>query len=351
MPTYVLEPNTPAKIDGDKPLRVQVHAGAITEEIVFSAVDLEGQDIVTVFRPGTLVVPKLVGYGMISISLRGGRPFPAGTLLDLTVAYEAAPSADPLHMVAKVNVSGVSRHTLLSLRRDGAAIYARLEVEDDGHDDLTGLAALAQFATREILGASVVDPTSAINVVVAVDGSASMLAPTKDGSVGALVNVLAGISAVVGKNKSVRAALVGTSVEWLEVGSRASLAEDVVRAQRSAALTVGFRSGDRALVGHLPSENTVTWVLTDALPSDIGELQVADEIEGEARHLVVFADAQALRLQGEPGIPSTLVEPVVAEEGIAGRLEFDPGALRRLIKSLLAGCFVPGTDYAKRVAA
>ncbi|GGK99789.1 hypothetical protein GCM10007382_19670 [Salinibacterium xinjiangense] len=352
MPTYVLEPNTPAKLEANRPLRFQVHAGALTGEVLFAATDVTGAPLGrTVTRRGTLVIPKLADYTSVTVSRLSGGVFPANTVLDLTIAYEGALHADAVTLVAKIEVSGIPSRQLAALRVADGVVSVVYEDESNGErPPLTGLALLAQLATREILGVSAVDPTAAINMAVVIDGSASMLAPTNDGGVGALVEVLAGLSSVVAPNRTVRAALVGNAVEWIISDSRATLAADVRRAQISATLSTGFRSADPGLIGHRPDENTVTWVLTDGLPSDLPELRLADGIEGEARHLVLFADVQAVRLQGEAGIPTTLVQPVGSEEGIAGRLEYDPANLRRTIKSLLAGCFVPGTPYAKRVA-
>lgn len=349
MPTYVLESNTPMRISAG-PVRLQVHASDATGPVSLTAATDGRATPGTLARPGIIVIPRLSGLTGVSASPQSFRAFPDGSVIDVTIDIEGPPSADPDRIVLKLDVSGLAERQLVILEPKDGSIVVFHRGSGGGGKALTGLAKIAQIAAREVLGVEAVDPTSSIHAVIVVDGSASMLESTKDGSVRALVDVLIGVSAVVSPGRSISAALVGQSVSWVESSSVESLGEAVVRAQREAPLSIGFRSAHSDLLAKRPNENTVTWLLTDGLPSDLDELRRADDVQGEARHLVFFADAQAILLQGEVGIPSTLIPPVTGDEGLAGRLEFDSSALRRIIKSLLAGCFVPGTDYAKRVA-
>jgi hypothetical protein len=349
MPTYVLESNTPTRISAG-PVRLQIHASDVTGPVSLTASTDGAATPGTLARPGVILIPRLTGLTGVSASPQTTHAFPDGSVIDVTIDIEGPPSADPERIVLKLDVSGLSERQLVTLEPKDGSIVVFHRGGGDGGKALTGLAKAAQIAAREVLGVETVDPTSSIHSVIVIDGSASMLGSTKDGNVRALVDVLIGVSAVVGPGRSVAAAIVGESVSWVASSSVETLGEDVERAQAETALSIGFRSAHSDLVGKRPNENTVTWLLTDSLPSDLDDLRRADEIQGEARHLVLFADAQAVHLQGDARVPSTLVPPVAGEEGLTGRLEIDSAALRRTIKSLLAGCFVPGTDYAKRVA-
>lgn len=349
MPTYVLESNTPTRISAG-PVRLQVHASDATGPVTLTAATDGTATLGTLSRPGVIVIPRLTGLTGVSASPQSSRAFPDGSIIDVTIDIEGPPSVDPERIVLKLDVSGLAERQLVTLEpKDGLTVVFH-RGSDGGRKTLTGLAKTAQIATREVLGVEAVDPTSSIHAAIVVDRSASMLELTKDGSVRALVDVLIGVSAVVSPGRSITAALVGQSVSWVESSSVESLGEGVTRAQQETPLSIGFRSAHSDLLGTRPDENTVTWLLTDGLPSDLNELRLANEVQGEARHLVLFADGQAIHIQDEVGVPSTLVPPVPGDEGVAGRLALDSSALHRLIKSLLAGCFVPGTDYAKRVA-
>lgn len=351
MPTYVLESNTPTRISAG-PVRLQIHASDVTGPVSLTASTDGVATPGTLARPGVILIPRLTGLTGVSASPQTTHAFPDGSVIDVTIDIEGPPSTDPERIVLKLDVSGLSERQLVTLEpKDGSiVVFHRGGGGGDGGKALTGLAKAAQIAAREVLGVEAVNPTSSIHSVIVIDGSASMLGSTKNGNVRALVDVLIGMSAVVGPGRSLAAAIVGESVSWVSSSSVETLGEDVERAQAERALSIGFRSAHSDLVGKRPNENTVTWLLTDGLPSDLDDLRRADEIQGEARHLVLFADAQAVQLQGDARVQSTLVPPVAGEEGLTGRLEIDSAALRRTIKSLLAGCFVPGTDYAKRVA-
>src|SRR5690606_11356144 len=121
--------------------------------------------------------------------------------------------------------------------------------------------------TREILGAERVDNTSAVNIVVAVDGSASLLPSTRDGSVLALTEVLAGMSRVVSPGRQVCAAIVGDEVSWIP-GDASTLPRALDDALASRSLTTSFRASSADLAARYPHENTVTYIVTDAFPAD-----------------------------------------------------------------------------------
>jgi hypothetical protein len=137
---------------------------------------------------------------------------------------------------------------------------------------------------------------------------------------------------------------------WATPDSLSVLGSAVSELQEHTPLASGIRLAHPGLLLTSSDENTVTFVITDAVPPDHRELTEADSIEGEARHLVVLSDRAAFDLQERPGVTYSVVEPVPGAGELERRFRVDPTALRALIVSLLQGCFVPGTDYAKRVA-
>ena len=351
MPTYMLEGDKEARI-ATGPIRIQVHASGDASFAIVATTN-DGKPVDTINpRADIMVIPRLPARSRISVKpASAGSVFSQGTTLNLTLTIDGQASADPERVVlSAVDVSGLGIQELLSLEAQDGHIATRSLVTPKQDDELGGLAKAAQVATREILGVDQVDGTSSVNLVAAVDGSASMLAATRDGSVAALVEVLVGISRVISPGRTISGAIVTEDVAWVESAKSSGLGGELSRAQESRPLGTAFRSAAAGLAGRSANQNTVTYVITDAVPADIAELRAVDEVEGEARHLVVLGEAQAIALEGDPGLATTVVQPVLTEEGVAGRLEFDGQALRQVIKSLLNGCFVPGTDYAKRVA-
>lgn len=347
MPTYLLDGSSSARIPAG-PLKIEVHLSHGAPFVLRALSD--GQPIPAIApRPDILVIPKLEGRAIVSVATSDGlRPFAPGTVLNVTVVIDGPPNPDPERIVlAAVDVSGLTGQELLLLELADGFVTASSFVSTEVQETLSGLAKAAQVATREILGAERVDATSAVNMIVAVDGSASMLPSLRDGSALALVEVLAGVSRVVSPGREFGGAIVGSDVTWV-TGDASALARNVAEALESRNLTTSFRSSAPALAGRFP-ERTVAYVLTDALPADIVQLRAVDEVEGETRHLVVVTDATALALQGDPGIPVTRVDPSSSAGDLSTRLA-DPRVLRTVVLSLLQGCFVPGTTYAKKVA-
>lgn len=351
MPTYVLDENKPARIRTGA-VRVQVHASAAARGLTLKAVS-GGAPAEGAISPAAdlLVLPRLSGRTTVVVTAPRGGMFANGSVLNITVSLDGVPTADPERAVlSNVDVSGLATRDLVSLELVDDSILLTSNV-GGGELPLSALAKVAQVATRAILGVDSVDATAALNVVVAVDGSASMLRPTRDGDLEAMLEVLAGVSSVISPGRSLRGAVVTGDVQWVEPQHAGHLATEIAQVQEERALGIGFRSAHPGLTGHTPDQNTITYVLTDSLPADIDALRAADEVEGEARHLVVFGDSESMAVHGDPGLTSTVVPPVPGEEGLGGRLEVDAAALKAVIISLLRGCFVPGTVFAKRVGA
>jgi len=350
MPTYVIDGNAEVSI-GAETLTAQLGSigggNAFRLQIVANDKDVAGS---ITPRPGMVVLPRLTERAAVRVYPVGATVFPDATIVSLTLDADSRGSADPERIVlTQLDVSGLTHRDLVILEPRDGRIFARSSFLAVDYA-LGELAVQSRVATRGVLGVEGVDPTSAINLVLAIDGSASMLRRSRDGSVGALLEVFLGISQVVSPDRSVRAALVTDEVVWATPDSLSALGAAVSELQERTPLASGIRLAHPGLLSTSPDENTVTFLITDAVPPDHCGLAEADSIEGEARHLVVLSDRAAFDLQERPDVTYSVVEPLAGAGELERRLRLDPMALRALIVSLLQGCFVPGTDYAKRVA-
>lgn len=350
MPTYLLDGHSDARI-ANGPVKIEAHASNGVAFVLTAKVD--GAILETITPSHDILIVKRVDRRVV-ISLSPASPaqtFPPGTVMNFTVGVDGPARADPERAVLSgVDASGLGVQDLLSLEPVGDYLSVTPHMSHSPVSPLVGVAKAAEVATRELLGSERVDTTSSVNVVAAVDGSASMLWAWRDGSVRAVLEILVGVSRVISPDRLVVGAVVTDGVEWIALPDAGHLAASVEAAQATATLGTVFHAGAPALAGRFPNQNTITYLLTDALPVDLDELIAADATDGEVRHLIVLSDPLALSVQGDSGVPLTQVTPVDHEEGLAGRLEFDPVGMRALVKSLLAACFVPGTVYAKKVS-
>ena len=349
--TYVLERGGNAPIPLG-PLRFEGHLEGLAEGLALSAnAPSTGAELRQIApRDGLLILPSPLDGTRVLVAPKGGGSFPSGAMVSLTISPDSVDPSVRL-TVAKVDVSGLSSHEVVVISlADSGAIIRRPTGGRGEVFRLDGLAQRAETVTREVLGVDEVDQTAVLNVAIAVDGSASMLGAIRRGDVRALVEVLVGISSVIGPGRPLHAAVVRSDVEWMPGHSPAEMPETLAAALDSRPLSTDFAAGAPGLIGRVPDQNTMTWVLTDSTPGDLDRLQAADTIEGEARHLVFFGYKEVLKIEGDPGVVSTVIVPIDAEEGVHGRLQFDSMALRAVVTSLLQGCFVPGTVFAKRVA-
>ena len=347
MPTYLLDGDSEARIS-DAPLSVVLGTAANQAAFLLEAVAEDALPVITP-KPGMLVLPKLSTRTALRVRPVGAQVFPENSVVSLTVTLNNQSDPDPERIVvSQVDVSGLSHRDLVILEPVDGYIQARSSLAT--FDTTLGdLALQARVATRELLGTEHVDGTSAINVVVAIDASASMLTLTRDGLVSAVVDVLVGVSQVVSPGRDVSAAIVTSSVRWVESATASGLSAAVRQAQEETPLTTGFRSAHPALIGRAPDQNTVTYIVTDGVPADYAALEVADTIDGEARHLVILGDATSTALAHTPNVTVTTLD-IARFAGVEVTDALDSRALRTLVTALLQGCFVPGTQFAKRVA-
>jgi len=347
MPTYLLDGDSEARISA-APLSVILGTTGNQAAFLLEAASDSELPVITP-KPGMLVLPRISGRTALRVRPVGAQAFPEGSVVSLTITLNNQSDPDPERIVvSQVDVSGLSHRDLVILEPLDGFISARSSLAR--FDTALGdLALQARVATRELLGVEHVDATSAINVVVAIDASASMLGLTRDGFVSAIVDVLVGVSQVVSPGRDVSAAIVTSSVRWIESASASGLSAAVRAAQEETPLTTGFRSAHPGLIGRAPDQNTVTYIVTDGVPADYAALEVADTIDGEARHLVVLGDATSTALAHTPNVNVTTFD-TARLAGVDTADALDARTLRTLVTALLQGCFVPGTPYAKKVA-
>jgi len=339
MATYIIDRATPADLPLG-PLRIEVAAAAGAG--AFSG-RVSPADAIGSVR-SAITVPQLGATDSEFEIVPAAATFPAGSVFTVTVSIDGDPQSHRA-VLNDADLSGGGAQALLRFTPRESSIH--ISTDYGGDTPLEGLAAAAHASVRRVLGVERVDDLSALNLGIVVDSSASMLSRTADGSVRAIVDVLTGVSRVISPRRSVHVGLVGAEITWLDAESDDRAAR-VVALQEASPLTLGFRSARSELIGLHPDQNTMIFVVTDAVPADIDALAAHEEVEGEGRHVVVLGDGEHREVAG---IPITTLPELRAEEGVAGRLEIDGPALDRIVRALLRGCFAPGTAYASRVRA
>jgi hypothetical protein len=173
---------------------------------------------------------------------------------------------------------------------------------------------------------------------VDIDTTMSMLPLIEDGSVRAAVDVLTGITAVIGIREELQVNLIGRSSRSLPVVELRHVADQVQAQLDAAPLGVGFRSAeiDRS------SYNTPTLVftVTDALPAD----HTGTGVPGVRRRPVILcADTSAAAGLG------TAVPPTCETAGTDSDWLSSPEKLFATVTSLVAGLSAtPESEGARR---
>lgn len=350
MATLVLDSSQSARLPSG-PLTVVLHSG---ENLASGRIEVmcDGVPVARVIRPtATLaVIPELQGRTVLrAVPDVGTAVFPSSTSVSVTLSVAARGLADPdMIQVAPTDVSGLTHRDLVVLEpADGGVLVSATGGESE--PALSDLGTLARTAARQVLGVDRVANRSAVNVVIGIDASVSMRRPLADGSLGAVLEVIGGVARAISiSGRPLRVAVLSDRVQWIGGASVAELHEAAVAAIGIEPPTIGFRSAAPGLRGLAPEENTVTFVLTDGVPADIDALVADDDVEGEARHLVVIGPAGAGLGDRRDAIPCTEVVTGLTSGPLRAGLLGDAAALLVLVRSLLVGCFAAGTDMAER---
>lgn len=349
MPTYILEGAVHVDLTPG-PLTLSMSLEGPTTEALLEAV-VAGQRVDSVLRPrpGLMIVPRIDAVLTVRVVPLGIERFPPGTTANVSVTVNDAQNGDPERAVLiPIDLSGLTNRDLFVFERTANHIQVRAARVLPPSADLGALGNAARIAATEILGVQALDEVIAVNVVAALDGSASFASLIEDDSADAILRVLAGICEVVAAGKRVSGAILGSRPAPVAVRGADDLADAMVTTWVQHPLSVGLRSrGEASVVS--PGTTTVTYVITDAVPADLDAWDSAAPTGGGLHHLVVLGTQAAWRLQSTSRIPSTLVEISPGETLLGVSLLAHPQILRELVTSLMAGYFEPGTSTFERV--
>ncbi len=348
MPTYILEGTSEVQLRV-RPLRVTllVEGGSSQARL---EVAQKGRLQESVVRPPDgVILPAVEELTVVSVVPVGQNRFPSPTVLHLAVSVEERASLDPQRAVlVPIDVSGLDRKDLISVERIGESLSLRVAHHQEDAD-LGKLGNAARVATREVLGLQWLDDAAAFNMLLAVDGSGSAVNLVQEGSVSAIAQVLTGIAQVIAGGNQMRAAVVNGSVIPVPMSDLASLPADIVATHQVLVPSSGFCSAFPRFENLHPGAATIVYLLTDSLPADILDLERLAE-PGEVRHIISVMPQAAWQLLGGTSVSHTVVEPVLAGEGLESRLLSEPHALRGLVKSLLQPCLSTRSELLEGVA-
>ncbi|ABG93496.1 conserved hypothetical protein [Rhodococcus jostii RHA1] len=304
----------------NRPLAVTV--AAVTTAVAVRATLPDGRPAEPALYPrvGLLILPR-VDSEIVVVARPDGESaaFPDGTVLQVTIGVDSSRDLDSERAeLTPVDVSGLHQVELATIAPAGprVAITARRTVVDVS---LTDVGSRARSAARSALALDRLPEPRRFDVEVDVDTTMSMLARIDDGSIRTVIDVLAGVAAVVGAREELAVHLIGHSVTTLPVTELRDVANQVQAELDSAALGMGFRSA--AVDRGERDTRTLAFTVTDAVPADwSGECT-----DAVIRHLVLVGDT----VDGGPGVT---VVPSTAVSGSQPELS----SLSAVVTSLLA---------------
>lgn len=356
MPTYILDEAREVRLPRGA-VTVQLQATGVPAGQVHLQAIRDGQEVPAALRPapGLLVLPDVPdGTVLRVVPVAPQRTFAPSAAVSLSLSTARSSDPDPSRaVVTLVDIAGLSERDLVALGRDAEGLtVTRLGGVSDHGDGaaLSDLAQRARVAARELLGVDRVPAASAVALTIAVDQSASMRPAVQDGSVRAVADVVVGLSRVVSPGRPVRARLLTSPPAGPDDVEPARLAETLAARAAETPVRLGFRSADPALGTPAAEPGTVTYVVTDAVPADLDDEPGADG--ADRRHLVLLTAASAWEARDvTPRLPVTVVPVPGSAGGAPPEWSFSgPGELHDLVRSLLVGCFDPGTALAERVS-
>lgn len=351
MPTYVLDGTGRAHLPR-RPVMVMTSVDGQSENVQVQAVSDASSSIGVHPNPELTIVPRVdSAVSLRLVPANGLHEFPSGTVVHVVLQVDVPAGQEPERAILQpLDVSGQSAFEFATLVPEGDAVV--VSAVRTGIDEPLGeLAHRARVQARTLLGVERVPEQYQVNMVIAVDSSASMRSSVVDGDVEAVLEVLAGLSSVIAPDLDLRVCSVGSGVVWAPATELADTARGATEFLDAQPAVIGFRSASPELAGIYPARNTVTYLVTDGIPADLAALTAADDIDGEARHLVTLVEpAVSQSRMPRVAVPVTSVLPTRSGSSTATRLRDEPGALTAVVRSLLRGCFAPGTDMGERTA-
>ncbi|MFF0279907.1 hypothetical protein ACFYSW_06305 [Rhodococcus aetherivorans] len=339
MPGYVLDGAGVVDLP-HQPLAVTVDATTVTVQV--QAMTPEGAPEASALypKPGFLVLPRVTHEIVVAARPGGGAVvFPQGTVLQATIGVDSSRSADPDRAeLTPLDVSGLHHVELATIAPAGErlAVTARKTVVDV---PLSDLGARARSAARGALGVDRLPEARRLRVEVDIDTTMSMLPLIEDGSVRAAVDVLTGITAVIGIREELQVNLIGRSSRSLPVVELRHVADQVQAQLDAAPLGVGFRSAeiDRSSC----TTPTLVFTVTDALPAD----HAGTGVPGVRRRPVILCADTSDTAAGS----GTAVPPAGEMAGTDSAWLSSPEKLFATVTSLVAGLSAtPESEGARR---
>lgn len=336
MPTYILEGANEVMLEA-RPLRIGLRLEGLGGEEAWLDVTIGGRQVDSVVRPPNMVIlPSVKTQTKVSVVPLGRDRFPSTTIAHLSVVVEDRQSADPHRVVlVPVDISGLDHKDLISVSpaSGGLCLRAAQSREDA---DLGPLGNAARVAAREFLGVQCLDQSEAMQVRVVVDGSGSTAHLTTTGATAAVIDVICGVSQVISDGNSVTAMVVGS-----QRGRSFDANFEAVGAAIDAELmkhtsSIGFNSALTSETQQAGIGRSMTYILTDSVPADVGELEAVGNLMGNRSHIVGMTSERVWDLLGGTTGPSTVIEPK-PDLDLRTELLEDPRLLRRVVASLLAG--------------
>lgn len=322
MPTHVLDRLGGTAPLPAKPLRVRVTTSG-TQPLELALVTRDGASLqpgscLPGGQPGVVIIPR-IGPEPVQLRVRraGAGPFPSDTVLTVTITAESRAEVDPAAVVLTgVDISGLEAADLVELSAGAQGITATALTADAS--PLPGLAGAAANTVRALIRAGRLSSTG-LDLEVLVDASASMLAWSRDGSIDAVISVLAGMDHLLGQMDGLDVRLATAQSPWRTVAAADAGTLTTQELERLAPQS-GFRPAQ-----FLPHADRRRIVVTDARPW-------GQPAEASVVVVLAFADAaHTLRLD-RPDIVPVLVDGLSIPE----QLTSDPDALPRLVTSVLA---------------
>ncbi|MDO5682626.1 MAG: hypothetical protein Q4G46_07350 [Propionibacteriaceae bacterium] len=339
MPTYVLEGGSSATLPA-KPLTLRVQgvgqADIRLEARQHGVPDAEAMSPM----PGMLVLPRVTAPVEVRVIPARDRTFPSGTVVALSAGIEVHRDADPERAVMQgIDLSGLAERELLRIEPvSGQLRLTALGVIVDA--PLPPLAAKARDLAREILGVERVPAAEASNLILRVDGSASMRKLVADGSVGAALEVLVGISRVTSADHEVTAEVGSPNPVPIRSDSIADLPRAVQDALTAAPLLTGFRSADHVRgVGR-----TTLCVISDSVPADLPTDRPV------ALAVIATPSAREVLTARAPAATGWITVAEWGAHSAYAMLSGDDNALRLAVHGVLRGIVPVSSPLADRLA-
>ncbi|ROP64134.1 hypothetical protein [Curtobacterium sp. PhB115] len=328
MPTYMLDGDRSVTITAG-PFRAAAMSTAGSADVVLVPTGRAVHSIAP--RPGLLVVPRLSDAAVLRVVPIGATEFAVGASIGLTVEREAAGGEPERVVIGPIDVAGLRHRDLLLVEPAGDRIVVG-SVAVVREAELTDVAAATRAAARAAENAS---PSTAPSreLAIAVDASASMAARYRDGAVGAVIEMIAGLDALVPKGSTLPVALVDQRVDW-QSEADPSLIVPALRSlpdRRTLGSTADFRG-----VAAPPASDGRTRVL----------VCVTDEpsaVSTPGAHTVLLLARSAATVAGVD-TAATVIEPIVDGAHIPERLGAAPAEFRAVVESLLRGLAAAGEE-------